>query len=180
MTAIRFNPVAPVSCRYGAPMGRNDRGADFDWTRPLHLVRLPWGSDGAYDRGGSYWGCGDPIYCAHDAAGDFVRYVRARSRDDAKRQICTDHDLAWFHGERAPLRIYDNGYRYTAVYRNEPEGNGLVAARAMDGDPYSPGGFGQMTTATDGPHLGKRIAYDDLPDPCQRLIYNDLCGSTPC
>lgn len=33
-TASTFNPAAPVSCRYGAPLGRGNIGNDFDVMQP--------------------------------------------------------------------------------------------------------------------------------------------------
>lgn len=74
------------------------------------------------------------------------------------------------------VRIYDNGGqtfdRYTAVYMNEPEGRGLYGARGMSENPFE--GFGQYCSATPGRHLGKRISFDALPAPCQKLVLSDL------
>lgn len=73
------------------------------------------------------------------------------------------------------VRIYDNGGatfdRFTVIYTDEPEGLGMFSARAMSSDPFK--GFGQMCTASIGKHLGKRIAFDDLPEPCKRLVMQD-------
>jgi hypothetical protein len=76
------------------------------------------------------------------------------------------------------IRIYDNGGktfdRYTAVYMGWPEGCGLYAARGMSEHPFHPQGFGQFCAAMPGRHLGKRIAFAELPTDCQRLIQSDL------
>jgi hypothetical protein len=76
------------------------------------------------------------------------------------------------------VRIYDSGDshldRYTAVYMDQPEGDGLFSGRGMSEDPFHPQGFGQMTTAMPGRHLGKRMKFEDLSKPCQRLIAQDL------
>ena len=78
------------------------------------------------------------------------------------------------------VRIYDNGGesfdRYTAVYLNEPLGNGMFNARGMSANPNHPQGFGQITSAMDGEHLGKRIEFDSLPVDCQNLIKSDYTG----
>lgn len=76
-----------------------------------------------------------------------------------------------------PVRIYDNGGatfdRFTAVYLDQPERGGLYAARGMSEDPFHPQGFGQMCSASDGPHLGKRVPLAALPEAVQRCIYQD-------
>lgn len=77
------------------------------------------------------------------------------------------------------IRIYDNGGRtydrYTVVYMKEPETRpGTFAARGMSEHPFHPQGFGQYCAAMPGRHLGKRIAFDQLPTDCQRLVQQDL------
>ena len=175
-TASTFDPAPRVNCSRGAPLGRGNIGNDFDVMQPLHLKRLPLDS-GGYDRGGAYWGHGAPIYVIHDRDGEFFHTLRARSRDAAKAEFRGEYPGAWFHGERSPVRIYDNGGatfdRFTAVYLDQPERGGLYAARGMSENPFHPQGFGQMTAASDGPHLGKRVRLADLPEPVQRLIYHD-------
>lgn len=79
------------------------------------------------------------------------------------------------------IRIYDNGGktfdRYTVVYMTEPEGRGLYGARGMSEDPFHPQGFGQYCSAMAGRHLGRRIAFEDLPEPCRRAVLMDLGGA---
>lgn len=73
------------------------------------------------------------------------------------------------------IRIYDNGGetldRFTVIYTDEPEGLGMFSARAMSENPYT--GFGQMCTASIGKHLGNLITFDDLPEPCKRVVIQD-------
>lgn len=77
------------------------------------------------------------------------------------------------------LRIYDNGGktcdRYTIIpprwagadyQENYP---GSWHALAANAQPFHPQGFGQHTTATPGPHLGKRIPWATLPADVQRF-----------
>lgn len=78
----------PLSCRYGAPMGRSDNGPSPTPDR-LHLVRARMSACGAYDAGGAYWGTGTPLYCAWSADG-FRRYFRAPSRR-AALAIAAEH-----------------------------------------------------------------------------------------
>lgn len=89
-----FNPTHAVSCTYGAPMGRYDRGGDPGDDR-LYLRRLPLDS-GGYDRGGAYWGHGASMYAAFDSKGGFARYLRADSRKAAKAAILEDYPDALF------------------------------------------------------------------------------------
>lgn len=77
------------------------------------------------------------------------------------------------------IRCYDNGGksidRYTVVYLDHPETYpGAFAAVGMNASPFHPQGFGQHTTAMPGQHLGRRIAFSNLPTDCQRLVMQDL------
>ncbi len=75
-----------VSSKYGAPMGRNQRGLTLTGKVQLRRVRLY----GDYDKGGAYWGNnGVPLWCAWNDEGSV--YVRAADRNAAKAQFpnCT-------------------------------------------------------------------------------------------
>lgn len=88
--------LSPVSCQYGAPMGRHT-GPDFldcDAGR-IHLRRVRLDS-GGYDAGGAYWGYGAPLWCAMDQDGN-CRIFRAASRDAAKATIREDYPEATFY-----------------------------------------------------------------------------------
>lgn len=89
----------PVSCKYGAPMGRrNVRPCDLEPVdQPasgFHVCHLAQARqvDGDYDQGGAYWGLGngDSIFCAWNRAGIRL-YVRAKSRGHAIRQIIAEY-----------------------------------------------------------------------------------------
>lgn len=71
-----------VSCKYGAPMGRGHSPLAGIKT---HLRRVGLDS-GGYDRGGAYWGTGEPLWVAWDDDGGEV-YLRALSREIAKAQL---------------------------------------------------------------------------------------------
>jgi hypothetical protein len=78
------------------------------------------------------------------------------------------------------VRIYDNGGktwdRYTVVFMDQPENTpNTYAALGMSTYPTQPQGFGQHCTATPGRHLGKRIAFEELPIDCQKLLASELC-----
>ena len=78
-----------VNCSRGAPMGRVDVPAPRDFEYKMRLYKMNLDS-GGYDRGGAYWGHGEPMYCAEaDDRGEDVEelpimYLRAKSRDEAK------------------------------------------------------------------------------------------------
>ena len=81
------NPTPPVSCRYGAPLGRMSgpfRRLDPD-AGLLYLRRVRLDA-GGYDPGGAYWGHGAPLFVAMDQAGE-TAFFRARSRGAAKAEL---------------------------------------------------------------------------------------------
>jgi len=90
------NPTPDVNCRYGAPMGRHT-GPDYLDTAAgkLYLRRIPV-NRGGYDAGGAYWGIGKPLYYVEDQDGN-SQFLRASSRDDAKRQISAKWEGARFY-----------------------------------------------------------------------------------
>ena len=86
----RFRPFPPVSCAYGAPMGRRDTlQLNTDEHAPDMLACA--GPAGEYDAGGAYWGLparGDgPVWAVwiRGKAQEGICYVRAQSREAAKR-----------------------------------------------------------------------------------------------
>ena len=79
--------------------------------------------------------------------------------------------------EGHPIKCYDNGGRsidrYTVVFMDQPEAGrgqmaGLYGALGMNGSPFHPQGFCQHTYTMVGSHLGRKIAFADLPLDCQR------------
>ena len=90
MTVTRFRPFPTVSCAYGAPMGR---ASDILMVDPENctLAELAVaGPAGEYDAGGAYWGHSPsegPVWAVwvKGFAREGVAYVRAKSRDAAKR-----------------------------------------------------------------------------------------------
>ena len=81
--------------------------------------------------------------------------------------------------------IYDNGGktadRYT-VYYNEVysqfSGVTLWEGRGMSENPFHPCGVGNCIGGMIGKHNGKKIKFTDLPEPCRKLIKNDLKKTT--
>ncbi len=106
-------PLENLNCSRGAPMGRRSRCEMApDEVRRVHLQYVPF-IDGAYDRGGAYWGAPANLWRAYaeleaaedeqvdeadrinvfdqpTRAGDiliFEQFLRANSRDEAKEKL---------------------------------------------------------------------------------------------
>lgn len=86
-------PERNVSCKYGAPMGRDHHGSGaLAGKVRLRRVRL---DSGGYDKGGAYWGHGEPLWYAESDRSAIVGhetegadcYFRSASRDAAKLYI---------------------------------------------------------------------------------------------
>lgn len=64
--------------------------------------------------------------------------------------------------------------RYTVVFneheRCRPGFPDLFTALGMSDNPTHPQGFSQFTSAMEGPHLGKKLAFEDLPEHIQEHI----------
>lgn len=85
-----MNPShSKVSCKYGAPMGRGG-DAPLNAAQRIHLQRVKLDS-GGYDRGGAYWGVGEPLFVAWDDTEGEV-YLRASGRDRAKLILNARHE----------------------------------------------------------------------------------------
>ena len=91
----RFNPFPKVNGSRGAPMGRMSAnlGLDPENDRPEALGVA--GPAYEYDSGGAYWGlpAGDgPVWAVwrKGKGREGVEYVRARSREEAKRVALAD------------------------------------------------------------------------------------------
>jgi hypothetical protein len=80
----------------GAAMGRPTVDAD-DRTAPVKLyLRRSYLDNGGYDRNGTYFGIGAPLYWCADADGEIDFMLRARDRADAKRQVVAKYPNATF------------------------------------------------------------------------------------
>ena len=80
-----FDPnslLTPVSCRFGAPMGRPSIHENPEADVTLFRVRFV---DGDYDQGGAYWGGGSPLYAA--IGDDFQHFLRAESLESARGEL---------------------------------------------------------------------------------------------
>ena len=59
----------------------------------LHKVPL---DSGGYDKGGAYWGCGEPLWETMDQDGNGFIF-RSRNRESAKKYILSDFPDAKFY-----------------------------------------------------------------------------------
>jgi len=57
-----------------------------------------------------------------------------------------------------------------------PEPGGLFMALGLSDDPDSPQGFSQFSAAKVGPHLGRQIAFQDLPQNVQEHAIGRLAS----
>ena len=73
---------------YGAPMGRRSYYQITEGER-VHCQRVLIDSQG-YDRGGHYWGSGEPLYFVFQPCGDLRVFIRASSNKAAKLQVLAD------------------------------------------------------------------------------------------
>jgi hypothetical protein len=75
--------ISNIVNRYGACMGRASSKLSRDGRVYCQKMRMV---DGAYDVGGAYWGCGNPLigcmYVLQDCEGNQA-FVRATSREKA-------------------------------------------------------------------------------------------------
>jgi len=80
------------------------------------------------------------------------------------------------------VRCYDHpdfSDRYTVVYlktkRKDYYRNQIYYGFVgMNDRPFHPQGIGQHGECSLGPHLGNQIAFDELPEDCQKLVMADL------
>lgn len=92
----------PVSCQYGASMGRRNTITEPAYPVKFHLQRVPM-VDYDYDQGGAYWGgyslqCG-VMYCAWGDGEEErqIVYCRAHTRDQAKAEVLRQFPNAKFY-----------------------------------------------------------------------------------
>lgn len=72
--------IDKVSCKYGAPMGRPNVGYyPKGFTKDLKRVydcAVPMSNDGAYDKGGAYWGTGRQLRVRYTKDLSFIQFYR--------------------------------------------------------------------------------------------------------
>jgi hypothetical protein len=119
-----------VSCRYGAPMGRDSFGIlENVEPRTLRLYRVRLDISG-YDDGGAYWGRGGALWCATDGA-DYRQFTRAGTRERAAINL----QIAPGYLDRL-ARPIDRGklgaYALATLENRAPKWNGWTEQSAHD------------------------------------------------
>jgi len=67
--------ITNVNGKYGAPMGRRDVGKP-PTNKKVFDCRVPMNSEGAYDRGGAYWGIGNQLRVSYTKDLCYIRFYR--------------------------------------------------------------------------------------------------------
>jgi hypothetical protein len=67
--------ITKVSCKYGAPMGRMDVGSRPDDIRIFDCA-VPMSGDGAYDKGGVYWGIDKQLRVSYTKDLSYIEFYR--------------------------------------------------------------------------------------------------------
>lgn len=68
--------IDKVDARYGSPMGRPNIGVrPVDGTK-IYDCKVPMSSDGAYDRGGAYWGLGPQLRVSYTKDLRYIHFYR--------------------------------------------------------------------------------------------------------
>ena len=90
--------------------------------------------------------------------------------------------ITW-KGKRKVCRIFDNGGesfdRYTIAFKGyRLAGHGMVYPYlASSENPFHPQGFGLHGESKEfltGKHLGKRVAFEDVPERVQQFILENI------
>lgn len=82
------------------------------------------------------------------------------------------------------FHVWDNGGetadRYTVAHHSDlknPDHHGNVDMLGLSGHPTDPQGFSQWTTGKPGPHLGKKVKFEELPSHIQKHIKDRFSGT---
>jgi hypothetical protein len=77
--------IGNVNSKYGAPMGRANVGQHpnptFNINKRVFDCRVPMSNDGAYDRGGAYWGIGKELRVSYTKDLSFIKFYRVGDID---------------------------------------------------------------------------------------------------
>ena len=67
--------ITQRNCQYGAPLGRSDVGTKPEDGTRIYDCAVPM-SDGAYDRGGVYWGLGKQMRVSYTKDLSYIHFYR--------------------------------------------------------------------------------------------------------
>lgn len=67
--------LTKVNCTYGAPMGRHNAGGISTFcNKRIFNCRVPM--NGAYDKGGAYWGLGNELRVSYTKDLSYINFYR--------------------------------------------------------------------------------------------------------
>ncbi|WP_454735407.1 hypothetical protein [Cupriavidus necator] len=143
----KMPPLANVSSRFGAPMGRRDTHADDREKPRLFLIaRLPW-VDGDYDSGGAYWGYAEreSIYRAVSEDGEVEMFVRAEHMDEAKYVVLDEGYRATF-AFGGDIQTFFDAYLECALWSSVDEDcdDGAYLNDLYGADDFAPASLAKM------------------------------------
>lgn len=69
--------ITPVNSKYGAPMGRSNIG-EKPADKKVYDCAVPMSGDGAYDRGGAYWGIDKQLRVSYTKDLSYIEFYRAK------------------------------------------------------------------------------------------------------
>lgn len=72
--------ITKMDCKYGSPMGRSNEPISGGWIRKypnqkIYDCAVPM-SDGAYDKGGAYWGLGKQLRVSYTKDLSYINFYR--------------------------------------------------------------------------------------------------------
>lgn len=71
--------ITKVNCKYGAPMGRCDVGEPpLPFMDKIYDCAVPMCADGAYDKGGAYWGIGKQLRVSYTKDLSYIHFYRIK------------------------------------------------------------------------------------------------------
>ena len=71
--------ITKVDTSRGAPMGRHDVGEPpLPFEAKIYDCRVPMCSDGAYDKGGAYWGIGKELRVMYTKDLSYIHFYRRK------------------------------------------------------------------------------------------------------
>lgn len=70
--------ITNVNSRYGAPMGRSNRG-ERPTDKKVYDCAVPMSGYGEYDKGGAYWGMGRQLRVSYTKDLSYVEFYRVEN-----------------------------------------------------------------------------------------------------
>ena len=117
---------------------------------------------------------------AMDYALDHDGYISISNLEDILKEFPAERvrNTIILNGKRYACRIWDNGGktldRYTIAFKGYRDRRMVYPYLFSGIDPHGMSGHGESDTFLKGKHLGKRIAFEALPEAVQNLIKREF------